>query len=81
MKTPAELNALKEEVETLNKKLAELTEDELKLVSGGFDPFEKLEGFFQGDDPFSPRLGKSSDNPFILDSVTDLEKLANIVSE
>ena len=35
MKTPEELNALKEEVETLNKKLAELTEDELKQVAGG----------------------------------------------
>ena len=30
MKTKEELNALKKEVETLNKKLAELTEDELK---------------------------------------------------
>ena len=31
MKTKEELNALKEEVETLNKKLAELSEDELKV--------------------------------------------------
>ena len=38
MKTKEELNALKEEVETLNKKLAELTEDELEQVSGGFVP-------------------------------------------
>ena len=35
MKTKEELNALKEEVETLNKKLAELTEDELILATGG----------------------------------------------
>ena len=35
MKTKEELNALKEEVETLNKKLAELTEDELAQVVGG----------------------------------------------
>ena len=35
MKTKEELNALKEEVETMNKKLAELTEDELKQVTGG----------------------------------------------
>ena len=34
-KTKEELNALKEEVETLNKKLAELTEEELAQVSGG----------------------------------------------
>ena len=38
MKTKEELNALKEEVETLNKKLAELTEEELEQVAGGFDP-------------------------------------------
>ena len=35
MKTPEELNALKKEVETLNKKLAELTEDERAQVFGG----------------------------------------------
>ena len=35
MKTKEELNALKEEVETLNKKLAELSEEELTQVSGG----------------------------------------------
>ena len=35
MKTKEELNALKEEVETLNKKLHELTEEELERVVGG----------------------------------------------
>ena len=35
MKTPEELNVLKEEIETLNKKLGELTTDELKQVTGG----------------------------------------------
>ena len=35
MKSIEELNALKEEVEALNKKLAELTEEELAQVSGG----------------------------------------------
>ena len=35
MKTKEELNALKEEVETLNKKLRELTDDELRVVVGG----------------------------------------------
>ena len=39
MKTPEELNALKNEVETLNKKLAELTEEELTQVSGGVPGF------------------------------------------
>ena len=36
MKTKEELNALKEEVETLNRKLHELTEEELAQVSGGY---------------------------------------------
>ena len=35
MKTAEELNALKEEVETLNQKLAELNEEELAQVAGG----------------------------------------------
>ena len=35
MKTKEELDTLKEEVETLNKKLSELTEDELAQVAGG----------------------------------------------
>ena len=35
MKTEEELNALKEEVDTLNKKLVELSEDELKEIAGG----------------------------------------------
>ena len=36
MKTAEELNVLKEEVETLNKKLHELTDEELAQVSGGW---------------------------------------------
>ena len=36
MKTQEELNALKEEVVTLNEKLHELTEEELAQVSGGW---------------------------------------------
>ena len=35
MKTAEELNALKEEVETLRGKLAELSEEELAQVKGG----------------------------------------------
>ena len=35
MKTPEELNALKAEVETVSKKLHELTDDELEQVAGG----------------------------------------------
>ena len=43
MKTKEELNALKEKVETLNKKLAELTDEELAQVSGG-SVFESPDG-------------------------------------
>ena len=35
MKTQEELNAIKEEVENLKGKLAELTDDELTQVTGG----------------------------------------------
>ena len=35
MKTKEELNALKEEVEAVNEKLQELTEEELEQVNGG----------------------------------------------
>ena len=35
MKTAEELNAIKEEVKTLNEKLRELTEEELEQVNGG----------------------------------------------
>ena len=37
MKTKEELKALKEEVETVSRKLRELTEEELTQVSGGKD--------------------------------------------
>ena len=42
-KTQEELNALKEEVESLNKKLHELTEEELAQVSGGSWVYEDIE--------------------------------------
>ena len=35
MKTEEELNALKEEVETVNRKLHEMTDEELEQVTGG----------------------------------------------
>ena len=35
MKSIEELNTLREEVKTLNKKLAELTDEELEQVTGG----------------------------------------------
>ena len=48
-KTQEELNVIKEEVEALNKKLAELTEGELAQVTGGatggLKPFSEEKGF------------------------------------
>ena len=44
MKTKEELNALKEEVETLNKKLHELTDEELAQVAGGVLLYEPADG-------------------------------------
>ena len=46
MKTKEELNALKKEVESLNKKLAELTDEELAQVTGGKDLFPGFEKIF-----------------------------------
>ena len=43
MKTKKELNALKEEVETVSKKLHELTDEKLAQVTGGFGP-EQMAG-------------------------------------
>ena len=46
MKTKEQLNALKEEVEAVNKKLAELNEDELTQITGGvtFEGMHPCEG-------------------------------------
>ena len=49
MKTKEELNALKNEIGELSKKLAELTDDELKLVAGGVDPKDAYENIIIGN--------------------------------
>ena len=49
MKTQEELNALKEEVETLNEKLKELTEEELAQVSGGDWDYQDIEIFLESE--------------------------------
>ena len=43
MKTKEELNALKKEVEALNNKLAELTDEELAEVVGGGWVYQDIE--------------------------------------
>ena len=44
MKTKEKLNAQKEEVEALNKKLYALTDEDLAQVSGGVLPYEPAAG-------------------------------------
>ena len=51
MKTKEELNTLKNEVETLNNKLAELTEDELTQVIGGVGGNGVILVATEGSDP------------------------------
>ena len=73
MKTKEELNALKEEVETLNKKLAELSEEELKQVAGGSvdDVFQRynedisdyLRGLLNPDWAYQSTLYRKDPNP------------------
>ena len=53
MKTKEELNALKEEVTALSKKLAELNEEELVQVTGGGVTFDL------DHDPISIKIDKS----------------------
>ena len=48
MKTKDELDALKEEVDAVRKKLRELTPDELDTVVGG----GKYDGIFDNKDPY-----------------------------
>ena len=47
MKTKEELNAIRGEIDTLNKKLAELSEDELEMVSGGVSESGILDNILQ----------------------------------
>ena len=58
MKTTEELNALKNEVEAMNKKLSELSEEELEQVAGGSSESEiSGSGLFipTPDKPANPR--------------------------
>lgn len=48
MKTREELNAIKEEYENVNKKLAELNEEELEQIAGGLIPIPYIYGSIDG---------------------------------
>ena len=73
MKTKEELNALKEEVEALSKKLAELSEEELAQVAGGSvdDVFQRynedisdyLRGLLNPDWAYQSTLYRKDPNP------------------
>ena len=65
MKTKEELNALKEEVETLNKKLAELTEEELAQVAGGMIVYNPDGSYFVYDNPGKIIGTDTNNNQFI----------------
>ena len=57
MKTKEELSAIKAEVENLNVKLAELTDDELKQVTGGMLPVLLKTGrLYMGIDPYDEQI-------------------------
>ncbi|MBQ0109991.1 MAG: bacteriocin [Clostridiales bacterium] len=58
MKTKEELNALKNEVEALNKKLAELTKEELAQVTGGGLPAPNKRDF----EPLGSEFAKPATN-------------------
>lgn len=64
LKTKEELNSLKEEVDNLNKKLAELSEDELEQVSGGLFPI--YVSFPTGEEGSSKIVGRGKNGQPIL---------------
>ena len=63
MKTKEELNALKEEVETLNKKLHELKEEGLAQVTGG-DIIDLLKSLCPTCDRFKPIDGNMDNRTY-----------------
>ena len=73
MKTKEELNALKEEVETVNKKLQDLTEEELEQVTGG-RPSAGIPLSVLSTAPVLLKLyGQSNDKPIVDNDEPSLE--------
>ena len=59
-KTKEELNAIKEELETFNSKLQELSEEELKQITGGISSDAKLvlfDNFAYFDEAMALKIG------------------------
>ena len=79
MKTKEELNALKEEVETLNKKLNELTEEELTQVSGGMSEIDAaiLYGTVFGHLFNAGQSAQKTGNTKLINEITELQTKCN----
>ena len=75
MKTKEELNAQKEEVETLNKKLAELNDNELEQVAGGMSEIDEavLNGTVMGHLMNAGLWAQKTGNTRLIDEITELQ--------
>ena len=76
MKTKEDLTALREEVEALGEKLAELSEDELAEVSGGIDKDASLSGYLRRIAPNKNRIlvDKDDGQKLSLNNSTGIDK-------
>ena len=79
MKTKEELNALKKEVEALNKKLAELSEEELSQVSGGGMSVTIVFTFVTGIDKASRTIHGNNGNYVYTPDVSVIYKISGEV--
>ena len=79
MKTKEELNALKKEVESLNKKLAELSEEELSQVSGGGMSVTIVFTFVTGIDKASRTIHGNNGNYVYTPDVSVIYKISGEV--
>lgn len=61
-KTKEELNQLKQELESLANKLEELSEEELKMVTGGVKPTQTHSWFGEPKEDKKQSLAQSEDN-------------------
>ena len=62
MKTKEELIALKAEYESINKKLSELTDDEMEQVTGGFIPPYPPSSFGGSKEEYTIPVPEGGDN-------------------
>ena len=68
MKTKEELIALKAEYESINKKLSELTDDEMEQVTGGFIP------------PYPPSSFGGSKEEYTIERCTMEDRLTDLTT-